>query len=230
MSVTPKAFIFDCDGTLVDSMGAWLEASPRLLSGYGIETTPEDFAQFEHLAIEDECAAYHEHWGVGASAAEVVDRLLAIIRDSYATRVPTCEGVRSFLDAAHAAGIPMAIATSTDKESVEIALETHGLLGYFSNITTTKDSGTSKQRPDVYNLALARLEEEFGLGEVAHEDVWVFEDAFFGLKSTGEVGYRRVGIFDPNGHQDEAKVRANCEIFIEDYRAGLLDEILNFEA
>ncbi|WP_102337396.1 HAD family hydrolase [Collinsella provencensis] len=230
MFATPKAFIFDCDGTLIDSMGAWIKASSRLLSEYGVEATPEDLAQFEHLAIEDECAAYHEHWGVGANAAEVVNRLLEIIRESYVTCVPTREGVRSFLDAVRDVGIPMAIATSTDKDSVEIALKAHGLLEYFSNITTTKDSGTSKRRPDVYNLALARLAEQHGLGEVVHEDVWVFEDAFFGLKSTGEVGYRRVGIFDPNGHQDEAKVRANCEIFIEDYRAGLLDEILNFEA
>lgn len=230
MSTTPKAFIFDCDGTLIDSMAAWLEASPRLLSQYGIETTPEDFAEYECLSVEEECAAYHERWGIGADANEVFDRMLSLVRDAYATRVPARKGVLAFLEEARAAGIPIAVASSTDRVSVEIGLKAHGMLEFFSNITTTGETGVNKQHPDVYNLALARLEEHLDLGAVAHEDVWVFEDALFGLESSGSAGYRRVGIADPNGRHDEAEVRANCEIFIEDYHPGLLDEILNYRA
>ena len=46
----PRAFIFDCDGTLLDSMGMWLSIQPELLARHGIETVPSDFARFEHLA------------------------------------------------------------------------------------------------------------------------------------------------------------------------------------
>lgn len=230
MAALPKAFIFDCDGTLIDSMGAWLEASPRLLAEYGISTTPEDFAPFEHLSIEDECAAYHDHWGVGADGAEVADRLLAMMREAYATRVPECEGVHAFLDEVRAAGIPMAVATSTEIETVKVGLAAHGLLDYFGNVTTTEESGAGKDRPDVYNLALARLVDQFDLGEVSHGDVWVFEDAIFGLKSSGAAGYRRVGIVDANGRHGSDEVHANSEICIENYHPGLLDEILNYKA
>lgn len=228
MSSMPKAFIFDCDGTLIDSMGAWLEASPRLLAEYGVSTTPEDFARFEHMSIEEECNAYHEEWGVGESGEEVADRLLTMMREAYATRVPMREGAREFLESARKAGIPMAIATSTEKETVKVGLEANGLLEFFSNVTTTSESGVSKDQPDVYNLALERLSEEFGLGEVDHKDVWVFEDAIFGLKSSGSAGYRRVGIADPAGRHGSEEVEANCEIFIHDYPELTLDQILTY--
>ena len=59
------AFIFDCDGTLVNSTPVWAYAQPELLRRYGIDVTIDDFAQFEHLSLEDECQAYHDTWGIG---------------------------------------------------------------------------------------------------------------------------------------------------------------------
>ncbi len=64
MSALPKAVIFDCDGTILDSMGAWIEASPRRLAEYCIEPPHEDFAQFEHLPFEAEFAEYLSLWGI----------------------------------------------------------------------------------------------------------------------------------------------------------------------
>ncbi len=230
MSALPKAFIFDCDGTILDSMGAWIEASPRLLAEYGIETTPEDFAQFEHLPIEEECAEYHRLWGIGKDGAEIADRLLAMMREAYATRVDVRVGVHEFLDEVRAAGIPMAIATSTEKETIIAGLKAHGLFDYFASITTTGESGVGKDQPDVYNLALSRLASQFDLGEVDHADVWVFEDALFGLQSSGAAGYRRVGIHDPLGRFTVEEVRANSEIFINNYPELSLSQILTYEA
>lgn len=52
------AFIFDCDGTLVNSTPVWAYAQPELLHRHGVNVTVDDFAQFEHLSLEDECQAY----------------------------------------------------------------------------------------------------------------------------------------------------------------------------
>lgn len=230
MPITPKAFIFDCDGTLVNSMDAWLEAGPRLLASYGVATTSDDFAKYEPLSIEDECAAYHEDWGVGESGAELKTKLMAIMCDAYSTRVPAREGVHAFLDEVKAAGIPMCIATSTPRDAVSIGLEANGLRNYFSNITITEEAGVGKTHPDVYQLALKRLCDEFNLGELDPREVWVFEDAIFGLKSSGEAGYRRVGIYDSLGRHSRDEVIANCEIFIDEYPELSLSQILTFEA
>ncbi len=224
----PKAFIFDCDGTLLDSMGMWLSIQPELLSRYGFSLTPKDFARFEHLSLEEECHAYHDVWGIGESGEAVYAELESMLRARYATSIPARAGVRRFLENARSAGIPMCIATSTPKHLVQMGLEHNGLAGYFSGITTTAESARPKGFPDIYDLALARLQDTGCTGACDAGDVWVFEDALFGLTGAGAGGYRRVGIFDPNGRSARPDVLANCELFIDEFDELSLADILAF--
>ena len=61
------------------------------------------------------------------------------------------------------------------------------------------------------------------------ERAWVFEDAVFGLKSSGTGGFRRVGIYDSHGRMERDDVRSNCEIFIDSYEELDLARVLSFE-
>lgn len=196
------AFIFDCDGTLVNSTPVWAYAQPELLHRHGVDVTVDDFAQFEHLSLEDECQAYHDTWGIGANGEELYRELSDILIDGY-SKVPPREGLLAFLEQAKAAGIAMCVATST-----------------------TGEAGRSKQFPDVYELALRRLEEHHGH---QFERAWVFEDAVFGLKSSGAAGFKRVGIYDPHGRMKRDDVRAICDIFIDSYEELDLARVLSFE-
>ena len=219
------AFIFDCDGTLVNSSPVWGHAQTELLRRHGIDVTVDDFAQFEHLSLEDECRAYHDTWGIGANGKEVYRELGEILIDGY-SKVPPREGLLAFLEQAKAAGIALCVATSTPAELVQSALASAGLDRYMEFITTTGEAGRSKQFPDVYELALRRLEERHGH---KFECAWVFEDAVFGLKSSGTAGFKRVGIYDPHGRMERDEVRANCDIFIDSYEDLDLARVLSFE-
>ena len=219
------AFIFDCDGTLVNSTPVWAYAQPELLRRHGIDVTVDDFAQFEHLSLEDECQAYHDTWGIGEDGAEVYRELSEILIVGY-SKVPPREGLLAYLEQAKAAGIAMCVATSTPAELVTSALAGSGLDAYMEFITTTGEAGRSKQFPDVYELALRRLEERHGR---EFDCAWVFEDAVFGLKSSGAAGFNRVGIYDPHGRMQRDEVRANCDIFIDSYEELTLDRVLAFE-
>ena len=188
------AFIFDCDGTLVNSTPVWAYAQPELLHRHGVDVTVDDFAQFEHLSLEDECQAYHDTWGIGTNGEELYRELSNILIDGY-SKVPPRKGLLAFLEQAKAAGIAMCVATSTPAELVQSALAGAGLDAYMEFVTTTGEAGRSKQFPDVYELALRRLEERHGH---KFERAWVFEDAVFGLKSSGVAGFKRVGIYDPH--------------------------------
>lgn len=219
------AFIFDCDGTLVNSTPVWAYAQPELLRRHGVDVTVDDFAQFEHLSLEDECQAYHDTWGIGEGGEELYRELSEILIDGY-SKVPPREGLLAFLEQAKAAGIAMCVATSTPNELVQVALNGAGLDAYMEFVTTTGEAGRSKQFPDVYELALRRLEERHGC-EFDH--TWVFEDAVFGLKSSGAAGFKRVGIHDPEGRMERNEVRDNCDIFIDSYEDLDLACVLSFE-
>lgn len=218
------AFIFDCDGTLVDSNPVWAYASPELLRRHGHIVGPEDFAQFGSMALEDECQAYHDLWGVDADGPELFQELSEILVESY-SKVPPREGLVPFLEQAKAAGIAMCVATSTPAELVQFALDGSGVAPYMEFVTTTGEAGRPKEFPDVYELALSRLEERHGH---AFDAVWVFEDATFGLKSSGTAGFKRVGVYDPQGHSDREEMRNNCEVFIDSYDELDLPRMLEF--
>ena len=219
------AFIFDCDGTLVNSTPVWAYAQPELLRRHGVDVTVDDFAQFEHLSLEDECQAYHDTWGIGEGGEELYRELSEILIDGY-SKVPPREGLLAFLEQAKAAGIAMCVATSTPNELVQVALKGAGLDAYMEFVTTTGEAGRSKQFPDVYELALRRLEERHGC---KFDHTWVFEDAVFGLKSSGAAGFMRVGIHDPEGRMERNEVRDNCDIFIDSYEDLDLSRVLMFE-
>lgn len=127
-TAAPKvAFIFDCDGTLVNSTPVWAYAQPELLHRHGVDVTVDDFAQFEHLSLEDECQAYHDTWGIGANGEELYRELGEILIDGY-SKVPPREGLLAFLEQAKAAGIAMCVATSTPAELVPGSTLTWNLL------------------------------------------------------------------------------------------------------
>lgn len=222
--MTPQAFIFDCDGTLIDSMGMWLTIYPELVARYGIHMTPEDFAPTEHLALPEEMAYYHEKLGIAQSGEALLAELRGMIREKYAHDHPLCPGVRPFLEAAAKAGIPLGIATSTDADLVTLALERLGVAGLFRVLVTTDEAGASKERPDVYDLALSRL-----APGARPQDAWVFEDAMFGLKAARGAGYHTLGVYDAHGRADRAVVRANASIFVTSFEQLALADVLSFD-
>lgn len=219
------AFIFDCDGTLVNSTPVWSYAQPELLRRHGVNVTPEDFADFGPLSLEDECQAYHDLWGVKEEGPELYEELCGILLEGY-SKVAPIAGLLPFLQQAQEAGIAMCVATSTTAHLVQAALDGSGVAPYMDFITTTAEAGRSKHFPDIYELALRRLEERCGH---AFDTAWVFEDAAFGLKSSGTAGFKRVGIYDPLGHTNREDVCNNCEIFIDSYEELDLPRLLSFE-
>lgn len=225
MTDTP-IFIFDCDGTLIDSMGMWLEIQPKLLASYGMDLTADDFAKFESLSVEDECKAYHEEWGVGESGEAVFARFDTMLLEEYRTNIHARSGVRAFLEEAERAGVVCAIATSTPEHLVRAGLAANDLERFFPVIVTTEMAGRSKDFPDVYNLTLARACEFAGVEEPPHGEVWVFEDAPFGLKSAGGAGYRTVGIFDPHGRGTREEVFALADLPVDEFTELTLDRVM----
>lgn len=161
------AFIFDCDGTLVNSTPVWAYAQPELLHRHGVDVTVDDFAQFEHLSLEDECQAYHDTWGIGANGEELYRELSDILIDGY-SKVPLREGLLAFLKQAQEAGISMCVATSTPAELVRSALAGAGLDAYMEFVTTTGEAGRSKQFPMCMSWHCAAWRSAMGISLTAH--------------------------------------------------------------
>ena len=202
--------IFDCDGTLVDSMPMWFAIIPRMLDSHGVKVGKEFLLELESLNLEDECEACHERFGIGESWHDVWAELDVALRREYRENVRAWPGCREFLDELRAADIPMDIATSTPVHLVKIGLEANGLLDYFGSIYCTSDVGRGKDYPDVYLAA----QNDLGTQTAS---TWVFEDAPFGAQTAKHAGYPVVAIINDHDGRDPEFMRQMSDILVTGY-------------
>lgn len=216
--------IFDCDGTLLDSMSMWFATFSELLGTYGVEASDELVSRIEAMTIPDTCAFLHGELGMGESADEVFSQIGRIVTYQYEHNVKPMPGAREMLESLSVARVPMVVASSSPSQFVRAALDCHGMLGFFSDVLCTADvrDGRDKDFPDVYLEAVERL------GTPAAE-TWVFEDAPFAVRSARRVGLHVVGIYNDHDGRDEGFIRAWSDIFTREYEDVSLDAILAFD-
>ena len=202
-----KGAIFDVDGTLLDSMPIWEDSSARFLAGLGIEAE-ENLNDIMFRLSLDEGAAYLKNtYRLDMSEEEVKAGVLGVISDFYVNHVQPKAGVQRFLKELSSRGIPMYIATSSNREHIRAAFERLGLYEYFDGMITCEEAGASKREPAIFLLAAQRM----GL---APENVYVFEDVIHAIRSAGRAGFVTVGVYDKASAADNEAIRGESSIYL----------------
>ena len=118
--------IFDCDGTLVDSMGAWHEVDRTLAAEAGITLTEADAEAITTMSLPEASAYLHEQCGLGESNEAVLEMIFDRMRAFYANEVEARPGALAFVQALHERGVPMAVASSTPADMLATCVERCG--------------------------------------------------------------------------------------------------------
>lgn len=205
-----RGAIFDCDGTLLDSMPMWTEQCVGLLERYGVRDAQRVFAEHESLDMDKKCFWYHENLGIGESGEALLDELWENVRAAYRRDVRPYEGVREFLEELRAKGVPCITLSSTPTSLLREALEDHGLLGYFKDLLFVGDVGRGKEYSDCYAAACRSL-------GFARDETWVFEDAPFGVRSAARAGMPTVAILNDHDGRDEGFMRKWATVVQKSY-------------
>ena len=201
-----KSAIFDMDGTLVDSLMLWdvlwSTFGERYLGDKGFRPSVDDDKKVRTLTLKDAMELIHRNYDLGESGQELLDLANSIMIDFYGSRVELKNGVREFLEFCRQNGVKMCIASATNPDLVESALEHCGIRCYFDTVFSCGVLGKGKDTPDIYLMATEYLGED-----MAH--TWVFEDAYVAIRTATGIGMQTVGIYDVyNPYQDEIKAMA----------------------
>lgn len=203
----PAAVIFDCDGTLLDSMEFWHSLDDRLAARAGVTLTKAD-RDFLTACTMEECGAYfHEQLGVGASVADVVnafdDELMRFYQQEVQPKPGACELVWKLANA----GVPMAVASSTPPRLLRTGLERAGLADAMKAIVSVEDVNSSKREPLVYDVARAALGTE-------RAETWGVEDALYAVRTLKHAGYRTLAVFDSMTAGTPEELTAEADVFV----------------
>lgn len=200
-------FIFDCDGTLLDTLDAWDEAERELFAQAG-PLTQEQEDEIHSAPIERAAAIFHERYGVGQSADAVLAHLdaylLPFYRDCARALPGACEAVR----AAFERGIPCVVVSSSPRRYLEAGLARAGILECFAELVTTDEVGASKQEPTIYERALSVLGSD-------RATTWAVDDAPYAIAYMSAFGLRTVGVGGGCTADRRAQLTSHADAYVE---------------
>jgi len=194
--------VFDLDGLLLDSEQVWDAAREELARERGGHW--HDRAQRDMMGMSSQEWSRYMHDVVGLPdppeeiSAEVVHRLERLYRE----HLPVIPGARESVERL-AERWPLALASSSNRELIDLALELMGIAHLFQATVSSEEVGRGKPAPDVYLEAARRL-------DVDPTRAAAIEDSHNGIRAAKAAGMRVIAI--PNEHfppDEEALAQAD---------------------
>jgi beta-phosphoglucomutase-like phosphatase (HAD superfamily) len=184
-----KAYLFDCDGTIVDSMPLHYVAWTKALAEYGCtDFTEQYFYSLGGYPIPAVIEAINRRDGSSIPIAPFMVRYDEI----YFSLLPDLKAVPEVLAEIHRThgNIPFAVVSGSIRESVVKSLTAVGILDLFDTLVCAGDYEHGKPAPDPFLMGAARL-------GVEPKDCLVFEDAEAGIQAAKAAGMTSVRILQP---------------------------------
>jgi beta-phosphoglucomutase family hydrolase len=183
-----KAYLFDCDGTIVDSMPLHYVAWKTVLADYGCKFDEELFYAWGGMPVSEIIAALNVRSGLAMPAEAIAKRKEAMYYDI----LPKLQAVPEVLEHIHKSHgkIPFAVVSGSTRDSVTRSLETLGILDRFETLVCAGDYTRSKPDPEPFLIAAERL-------GVAPVDCLVFEDTDMGIQAATAAGMASVKVLQP---------------------------------
>jgi HAD superfamily hydrolase (TIGR01509 family) len=185
-----KAYLFDCDGTIADSMPLHYIAWDRALREYGCNSFTEGlFYAWGGRPVDAVVTELNRRDGLSIPLEAFAHRKEGL----YYELIHQLQPVPEVLEQIHLqhGNIPFAVVSGSTRESVVRSLETLGILHLFDTLVCAGDYAHPKPAPDPFLLAAERL-------GVAPSACLVFEDADIGIQSATAAGMASVRIAQPH--------------------------------
>jgi HAD superfamily hydrolase (TIGR01509 family) len=187
-----KAYLFDFDGTLVDSMPFWSEKMLNILRQTGVSYPADIIKILTPLGDKGSAVYFRDVLGVKLSEEEMYARMDSYALPKYRDEILLKPGVEAFLRKCKEEGITLHVLTASPHKMLDPCLRRNGVYDLFDHVWSCEDFGTTKSDPEIYR----RAAEKIGL-DVA--DVVFFDDNLLAVQTAAQAGMKTVGVYDPTG-------------------------------
>ena len=185
---TFQAYLFDCDGTIADSMPLHYVAWKRALGEWGCEFSESTFYAWGGRPVVDIIQSLNEQQKLSMPVEAVAARK----EQFYYEILPELQAVPEVVEHIHArhGEIPFAVVSGSTRESVTESLRTLQLLDRFETLVCAGEYTHAKPHPEAFLLAAERLGVEPG-------QCLVFEDTEMGIQAATAAGMASVKVLQP---------------------------------
>jgi beta-phosphoglucomutase family hydrolase len=183
-----RAYLFDCDGTIVDSMPLHYKAWKKSLAEWNCEFEEALFYSWGGRPVREIVSELNERNGLNMPVDALATRKECLYHEQLA-QLKVIPEVLEHIEAQHGR-IPFAVVSGSRRTSVVGSLSKLDLLDKFDTLVCAEDYKNGKPAPDAFLLAAARL-------GVPPEDCLVFEDTALGIQAATAAGMASVLVPPP---------------------------------
>ncbi len=180
-----RGLIFDCDGTLADTMPAHFEAWTAVTCRYGLHFSEKRFYELGGVPSHRIAALLAAEQGVVIDSDQLArEKEAAFLEHLAAVReVPAVVAIAR----EHHGRVPMAVASGGFRPVITQVLRQIGILDLFQAIVTAEDTTRHKPEPDVFLEAARQL-------GVKPTECAVYEDTDIGLEAARRAGMQPIDV------------------------------------
>lgn len=207
----PNYFLFDFDGTLVDSMPTFVSAMLRILDENGISYDSDLIKIITPLGLNGTAQYYIEHMGVKMSKEQLMGVMKEYMLEAYFHTIPAKANVPEVLRALKERGASLNVLTASPHITLDACLKRLGLWELFDNIWSCDDFNTTKADPEIYVRAAEKM-------NTAVENVLFLDDNLNADQTAKSAGMKVCGVYDESSRDYVAQMKEVNDYYIFDFQ------------
>ena len=205
-----KAYLFDFDGTLVDSMPTFVSAMLRILDENRISYDSGIIKIITPLGLSGTAEYYINQLGVKMPREQLMSVMKEYMLDAYFHTIPAKPHVEAVLKELKGRGASLNVLTASPHITLDACLKRLGLWELFDNIWSCDDFHTTKADPNIYRMATERL--GFPVAEVLFLDDNLDADT-----TAKKAGMTVCGVYDASSRDYVEQIQAATDHYIFDF-------------
>lgn len=206
-----KTYLFDFDGTLVDSMPTFTNMFYKLLNDNGVTYPSDIIKRITPLGYAGSVKYLLENTDIKLSAEEISKFLADYSLDAYTYKIPAKDGVVETLKELKRQGDSLNVLTASPHITLDPCLKRLGIYDLFDNVWSCEDFSTTKSNPEIYVLAAQKI------GKHACEVIFIDDNvnADIAAKKSGMTVY---GIYDDSSKDFVEEMKAVTDRYIYNFK------------
>lgn len=212
------SYLFDFDGTLVDSMPTFVSAMLRILDENQIPYEESIIKTITPLGLKGTAHYYIEELGLPMSMEQLIGVMKKYMLDAYFYTIPAKDNVLSVLQELKRRGASLNVLTASPHITLDACLKRLGMWELFDHIWSCDDFATTKADPQIY----VRAAKEMG---VPVEQVVFLDDNLNADLTAKAAGMQVCGVYDDSSKEYVQQMIAATDYYIYDFQELLSLEI-----
>lgn len=203
-------FLFDFDGTLVDSMPTFVSSMLRILDENHISYADDIVKTITPLGINGTAEYYIHTLGLDMPKDRLISLMKEYMLDAYFYHIPAKANVICALQELKKRGASLNVLTASPHITLDACLKRLGIWSLFDNVWSCDDFNTTKADPGIYVAAAQKLRKQV-------DEVLFLDDNLNADTTAKSAGMKVCGVFDPSSEEYADQIKAVCDYYIYDF-------------